>query len=129
MREFAEEWQGILGLASLFIMILSIVLADPTKKLARIPFALRALGFWVFGCTIFLAGFIFETEIGRTGIIGIFVVVGIALIFYNSWLVHRTQDIGWSRWWNVLTFVPFWHIIWIIILAAVPSKAIEKLPH
>jgi hypothetical protein len=119
MRELTEEWHGLLALTQLAVLIISIACAGPNKTLTRIPYAIRTIGFFVFAVALLLAGFIYEISLG--GGVGIFVVVIGASALYVLWSVYRTQDIGWSRWWNLLLFIPITHLVWVIILIIMPG--------
>lgn len=52
----------------------------------------------------------------------------VAVIWYHffQWLVLRTNDIGWGRWWNLIAAIPVVGLVYIIALMFIPSRRDEK---
>ncbi len=104
------------GAAFLLVAFLPIVFADPQKRLTRKSYALRSLALFA-GLTVALAG-----AGGLAGVAGQAVLVVLGAIYVTGhtlillWSVHRTNDIGASKWWNLLFVVPFASLVWWIVL-------------
>lgn len=61
--------------------------------------------------------------IGALGMLLVFVASIALFCFIMLWSVYRIQDVGWSRWLNLLMFIPYLNMMWVIILMCVPSKS------
>ena len=100
------HWVIVLGVFAVFSVF--VVAANPRKKLARKPYALRTVGLFV-AILVFSA---IDSGIGRS-------LAGFGFCFMVLWSVHRAQDIGWSKWWCLLFVTPFVvvaPIFWLVLL-------------
>ena len=100
----------VVGLAG----IVPIFAANASKTLPRGPYAIRTLAsylaIFVMSTVTAAAGnaFLSIIELLINGVLGILIVL---------WSVHRVQDIGWSKWWCLLFFVPLVGIVfWFVLL-------------
>jgi hypothetical protein len=105
------HWLIVLALA---LIVVPIALASQQKMLGRKAYALRT-------GPLFVAGALVSLFNSLQLLLAIITLVG--SVFVILWSVHRTQDIGWSRWLNLLFLVPLGGIVWWIVLMAAPSRA------
>jgi len=106
------HWLIVL-LVILGIGILPIALASKSKTLARGPYALRTIPATVVMVLIAAA----SAELDYVVLVNL--VIWVLLLL---WSVHRLQDIGWSRWWCLLSFLPFLGLLFWLALLFVPGK-------
>ncbi len=98
----------------LLVPLVPILAASSSKTLTRKPYALRTIGAYA---AMFGIAFAFGAGGGGLGS-GLGMVINIVIsILIILWSVHRTQDIGWSKWWCLLMFVPLVGLIfWLVLL-------------
>ena len=108
------------ALATPVMLILVIAAADGRKRLTRQDYLIRSITTLLLlvlalGISLVLPG---------EGAEVLFLLFGaVAAVLMVLWSVHRTQDLGWSRWWNLLHMVQPAGLIWWIILMAKERNA------
>jgi hypothetical protein len=104
-------WHWAIIFALIAVIVISILAANQRKQLARKEYITRSVGV---GAAMMIASVVNQELFELIGLIG-----GVLFIL---WSVHRTQHIGWSRWWNLLHAIPFVGLVWWIILMATPKR-------
>ena len=106
-----------------------IILAKKDDKLARLQYFLRVLIWVAVGAVL-----IWQLKIRSNGseiahssatypvIFATIAVWGISVL----WAVHRTQDIGWPKWWCLLMLAPAANLIFLLALLLWPGRTIEE---
>ena len=65
----------------------------------------------------------------QTNHLGVLIVLGCVIFFMwilqYLWAVHRTQDIGWSKWWVLLTTIPLVNLVYVLVILFVPRRKAE----
>lgn len=116
-------WHWLIVLVYFVVVpVTAIVLAKKDKTLARLPYLYRLIAIFVVG----MAGkFVGEQTVN----LGVFVVLVCVFLFMwllqYLWAVHRTQDIGWSKWWVLLTIIPLVNVVYIFVILFVPRRKAE----
>jgi uncharacterized membrane protein YhaH (DUF805 family) len=92
---------------------------EQERRLTRKPFAIRYGIAALIGLISVLTGIFLEP----TTAAAISLLSGLILMqFILVWSVYRTQDFGWSKWINLLYFVPVAQAIWVIWLLLTPGR-------
>lgn len=115
-------WHWAIVLAFFALYVVPVVAADPSKTMARKPYALRTLGFFI---AIVVVNAIAGGIGNEAAIIGLILGAPLA-VFMVLWSVHRTRDIGWSKWWCLLFLIPFVGLIfWLVLLFKPGRKGVQ----
>jgi hypothetical protein len=115
---------AVVPIAIAAFVVVPIAVANSQKTLARWPFAIRWLSLFAAIVVTSVSITVFETA-GAAALVA----VGLAApILLSLWAVHRTQDIGWSRWLNLLLLVPAVGLGWLIVLMCVPGRTTPSFP-
>jgi uncharacterized membrane protein YhaH (DUF805 family) len=98
---------------TLLALIIVIATADGRKTLTRKDYAIRSVTTLILmvlglGISLMLPG--------EGAPVLFYLLLAVAAVLQVLWSVHRTQDLGWSRWWNLLHMVQPAGLIWWIIL-------------
>jgi hypothetical protein len=112
-------WHWGIIIVWLGLLLIPIVSADPNKTLPRKGYVFRSIGF----IALITIGSIISNALPGpvdSALLLVAALIGATLIYL--WSVHRTQDIGWSRWWNLLFLMPVISLGWWIILMARPTR-------
>jgi uncharacterized membrane protein YhaH (DUF805 family) len=112
-------WHWLIVVAYIATVVVPVAAASYEKRISRKDYAIRVAAF--FGAVIVLS--VVGQMIGDTGQIVALALGYVFAIFIYIWSVHRTQDIGWSRWLNLLMIVPIVALIWWLILLFTPSPS------
>lgn len=116
-------WHWAIVLAYLAVYIVPIFAADPGKRLARKPYALRTLATIA---VLVVIGTI-SSLIQSSGIQALVTVVAgyVLAVFLVLWSVHRIQDIEWAKWWCLLFLIPIIGVVFWLILLFTPGKRVS----
>ncbi len=110
-------------LFTLVIVAMPLLMASKDKRLARLPYFYRVLALISVG---FILGVLSEVT-GNPGKAELFL-IGVGLwVLHLVWAVHRTQDIGRSKWWCLLLQVPVVNLVTLLVLLLWPSRKFEEL--
>lgn len=99
-------------------VVIPVAAADSHKTMTRRTYLMHSLGIVALVLIGFGIAHVLASEIAYA-VVSLAALVG--TIFVYLWSVHRTQDIGWSRWVNLLFLLPTVSLAWWIILMAKPS--------
>lgn len=116
--------QGVGLVVLLILTVVPIWLADRNRTLTRGGYLFRVA---VSTVALIIAIYELVRSVGAaepvSPVFAFTFVVGLVLypIFSMLWSVHRTQDIGWSRWLNLMFLIPGVSFGWLIALLVVPS--------
>ena len=107
----------------LFIVpIVLIILASADKTMSRGGFAIRVIVMFAIATVVGLVPY------GDDLLIENLVITIMGLVFAlitTVWSVHRLNEIGWSRWWALLTWVPFVNFVMLAVLSFKGAKPNE----
>ena len=96
------------------VTALPFVLVDREKRLSRGAYLIRTLAaLAVLGTVGIFATSVVGGRIGAAATLLCGMAVAASTL---SWSIYRTQDIGWSRWLNLLIVVPMANLAWIAVL-------------
>ena len=119
------DWVAVLTLV--LITTVPIYMASKEKTLTRGPYFFRVLSLFIFGNV--LKGAVLEILSALDDRVDFFAIVnGISILIFWSltvlWSVHRVQDIGCSKWWNLL-ILPL-NLIYLLLILFWPGREVEK---
>jgi hypothetical protein len=118
---FGSIWHWLIVAWLIGIVLMPFKLASSTKFLGRQQYLIRLAG--LFGASL-LIGMLSLAIWGQMGGVAAQVIWGsIGTSFVLYWSIHRTQDVGWSRWLALLVLVPGVNFAWMIALCAIPAVA------
>lgn len=113
-------WHWLIVLVGFVIVpVTTITLAKKEKSLARLPYLYRIIGLLAAGLVIRFVGE--QTDNPGAAIPMVFVALCVWILQY-LWMVHRTQDIGWSKWWVLLTTIPLVNLVYGLVILFVPGR-------
>lgn len=93
--------------------VLPIFFANETKILARKSYAIRMIPLIIIGALMSEVMVYVEPTLAAVLVLVVSLVMSVLGIL---WSVHRTQDIGVSKWWCLLLMIPFVNIVFILVL-------------
>lgn len=106
-------WQLAMLAAALSVTLLPVVLASAAKKKDRRAYAFRTVPLMA----LLVAVNMFVSRLSGIGALSaVAAALVVAAVFHVIWSVHRTNDAGLSRWWNVLITVPVVNLFWWVYL-------------
>jgi uncharacterized membrane protein YhaH (DUF805 family) len=111
-------WHWLIVLTWFGAPILAIAVADREKTLSRNSYVVRTLGLFVGLVVVSVIAYLISEAIGN----GISALGGLVFtIFLALWSSHRSQEVGWSKWWSLLLMLPVVGLIFWVILLFKPS--------
>jgi len=120
-------WHWIIVLVFIGVPVTAIAFANGHKTLSRLPYFWRTLGVWAANLGLwFVADGLPDTASDQTmaATILVFCIVALILgVLETLWSVHRIQEIGGSKWWSLLLWVPAVNLIYIAFLIFYPGQA------
>jgi uncharacterized membrane protein YhaH (DUF805 family) len=101
------------------MFVVPILLANRDKTLHRGQYLIRAIGILL--VAVVLVG-VTTPLLGPASMFG--AVLGVPIVVLTTlWSVHRTQDIGWSKWWCLLFLIPFLGMLYGLAMLVWPGRA------
>lgn len=118
-------WQLAMLAAALSVTLLPVGLASAVKKKGRVAYAIRTVP--LMGVLVAVNMFMGRiTEIAE--MIAVALLLMTAAVFHVIWSIHRTNDAGLSRWWNVLVSIPAVNLFWWVYLLRRQSARRKSAP-
>ena len=114
--EYVIYWYAFLIAFFSVAFIMPIAVANKNKTLARMPYALRAVAWLV--CTPVIVEFVTSQDPQWPAFIVLAIIFGLGVLM-SLWSVHRTQDMGVSKWWCLLMGLPAINLVFILALMVV----------
>lgn len=99
--------------------LVPLAIADTSKTMPRIPYALRVIGSLA---ALLATGFVAGITMGEAGSLVAMAVCCVMVVFMVLWSAHRAQDIGWSKWSCLLYLVPLVGLIFWLLLFFWPGQ-------
>jgi uncharacterized membrane protein YhaH (DUF805 family) len=103
-------------------VVIPIATASPEKRITRKRYAVRIASVFAFVLFALILGRMsgaFSAVVNLSALL----IAWVLAVFVYIWSVHRTQDIGWSKWLNLLMMIPVVALVWWLIIMFTPTDA------